>query len=575
MENENNVNSENNVNGTSQEGGSTYHYGRNESPVSREDVSGRTDYSRQTTAGNNTYYGQSGQTNQYQNNEKSGQTNQYQNGGQSGPQNQYYNNTQQTTSNTNPYSQGSVYGQGIYTGNNYATPEPETKKKRKEKKAKKHSSGKAKKVAGFIGAAAAFGIIAGGVMVGVNAAGNKILGKSSSNTQIAAVTTADSGIQSNKTETGSGYADVAEEVMPSIVSITSTSVQTVQSWFQSYEQEVSGSGSGIIIGQTDDEILIATNNHVIEDAEELAVAFNDESVAAATVKGTDSVADLAVVSVKISDLEEDTLNNIKVAALGSSDDLRVGEEVIAIGNALGYGQSLTAGYISAVDREVEVEDNSMKLLQTDAAINPGNSGGALLNTKGEVIGINTVKYVDSTVEGMGYAIPISTAIPIINDLMNQEVIEESEQGYLGIQGKSITDEYAEGFNMPKGVYVVKIVDDSPADECGLKAGDIITSFAGRDVTSMEALQSILTGKKAGAEVEMVVQRNNEKGEYEEVTLTVTLGAKKDMPESSTEESTTESGTAKNDGSNDSSNGDNEQYMTPDEFFEEYGNFFGN
>jgi serine protease Do len=287
------------------------------------------------------------------------------------------------------------------------------------------------------------------------------------------------------------------------------------------------------------------------------------------------VADLAVVSVKISDLEEDTLNNIKVAALGSSDDLRVGEEVIAIGNALGYGQSLTAGYISAVDREVEVEDNSMKLLQTDAAINPGNSGGALLNTKGEVIGINTVKYVDSTVEGMGYAIPISTAIPIINDLMNQEVIEESEQGYLGIQGKAITDEYAEGFNMPKGVYVVKIVDDSPADECGLKAGDIITSFAGRDVTSMEALQSILTGKKAGAEVEMVVQRNNEKGEYEEVTLTVTLGAKKDMPESSTEESTTESGTAKNDDSNSSSNGDNEQYMTPDEFFEEYGNFFGN
>ena len=257
-------------------------------------------------------------------------------------------------------------------------------------------------------------------------------------------------------------------------------------------------------------------------------------------------------------MEADTLSKIKVAALGSSDDLKLGESAIAIGNALGYGQSVTVGHISALNREVDTENNqTMKMLQTDAAINPGNSGGALLNSKGEVIGINTVKYVDSTVEGMGYA------IPIINDLMNQEVIEESEQGYLGIQGNDITDEYAKNFNMPNGVYVSKIVEGSPAEQCGLKAGDIITKFADRDVTSMETLQNILTNKKAGEEVEMIVQRNNEKGEYKEVTLKVTLGAKKDMPEDSKKDATTESTTQQSTQSS--------SEMTPDEFFNEFFN----
>lgn len=523
----------NNGNGEKQEGSSTYHFGRNESPFGREDISGRSD---------------------------------------SGSQNSNYtadSTRNQSQGTGNPYSQGSVYGQGIYTGNDFAGSTPEPEKKKKEKKP---SSGRAKKVGVFIGKAAAFGLIAGGVMVGVSAAGNELLGSNTSNTQIPTVTTADSGIASNKKESDSGYADVAEEVMPSIVSITNTSVQRVRSWFQSYEQEVSGSGSGIIIGQTKDEILIATNNHVIDGAKELTVAFNDKTAVSATVKGTDSVADLAVVAVKVSDLEEDTLSDIKVAALGSSDDLRVGEAVIAIGNALGYGQSLTGGYISALDREVDVEENSMRLLQTDAAINPGNSGGALLNTKGEVIGINTVKYVDNMVEGMGYAIPISTAIPIVNDLMNQEVIEESEQGYLGIQGKDITDEYAQGFNWPNGVYVVKIVEDSPADNCGLKAGDIITKFAGRDVNSMDALQNILTGKKAGEEVEMVVQRNTERGEYEEVTLTVKLGARKDIPDTSKEEQADNAQQKYNDG-NEYYNQQGEE-ISPEEFFEEFGNYFG-
>lgn len=497
---------ENEQNNMNQESGSTYHYGRNESPFGREDVSGRaTD-----------------------------------------------------TQSDNPYSQGSVYGQGIYTGNEFAAQEPP--KKKKEKKAKKPSTGKAKKVALFVASAAAFGLIAGGVMVGVNAVGNKVLGTNTKGTEVATVTTTDSGMKQESTD---GVADVAENVMPSIVSITNTSVQTVRSWFQSYEQEVSGSGSGIIIGQTDDSILIATNNHVIDGAKEITVAFCDETAAEATVKGADSSADLAVLEVSTKNMEKDTLDKIKVAALGSSDDLRVGESAIAIGNALGYGQSVTVGYISALDREVDMEDKSMKLIQTDAAINPGNSGGALLNSNGEVIGINTVKYVDSTVEGMGYAIPISSAIPIINDLMNQEVIEESEQGYLGIQGNDITDEYAQGFNMPKGVYVVKIVDGSPADECGLKAGDIITKFANRDVGSMETLQNILSNKKAGEEIEMVVQRNNEKGEYEEVTLKVTLGAKKDMPETKDDESTQQESS------------ENTQQISPEDFFDDFNEFYHN
>ena len=416
-------------------------------------------------------------------------------------------------------------------------------------------------------------------MVGVDAVGNKVFGKNQiASTEIATVAT-------TSKDTGSSssaeVADVVENVMPSIVSVTNKSVQTVQSWFQSYQTEVTGVGSGIIIGQTDDEVLIVTNNHVIDNANEITITFADDKSVAASVKGVDSVSDLAVVAVKTKDMDKDTLNNIKVAALGSSDDLRVGDSAIAIGNALGYGQSVTVGYISALDREVEAEDAStIKMLQTDAAINPGNSGGALLNEKGEVIGINSAKYVDSTVEGMGYAIPISDAIPIINDLMNQKVIAEDEQGYLGIQGKDITEEYAQGFGMPKGVYVVKILENSPADDCGLKAGDIITSFAGRDISGMENLQSILSGKKAGEEVTMVIERNNEKGEYEEVELKVTLGAKKDMPESvssssnqSTQQSTQEDSQSNGDATTEQNSTENQNI--PKEFRDGLEQFFQN
>lgn len=430
----------------------------------------------------------------------------------------------------NPYQNGNAYGHGIYTGSDYAKASEEPKKKKKTKKAKvkKAKSGKGKKVAGFIASAAAFGIIAGGVMVGVNTLGNKVLGNNNKPVaEVATVQTADTGIKESAAD--DTVADVAEEVMPSIVSITNKSVQVVRSWFQSYEQEVEGAGSGIIIGQTDNEILIATNNHVIDGANELTVTFCDEESVEAEVKDTDEGMDLAVVAVDISNMKSETLNAIKVAALGSSDDLRVGERAIAIGNALGYGQSVTVGYISALDREVDAEGTTHRMIQTDAAINPGNSGGALLNSKGEVIGINSIKYADTQVEGMGYAIPISKAIPIINDMMNKKVIKESEQGYLGIQGNSVTDEYVQGFNMPKGVYVTKLIEDSPADKAGLMSGDIITKFDDREVSTMEELQSILSKREAGEEIQMVVQRNNGKGEYKEVTLTVTLGAKKDMP----------------------------------------------
>ncbi len=535
MEKENNMNQD-----------STYHFGKDEHPFGKDDVSGRTIPDEGKEEFSDTIVEQEMKQSEFEKkNDNKEQSLKFEQNVE------------------NPYQSGNVYGQGIYTGNNFQTNDEILTKNKKKKEKKKKSTGKAKKVVTFVCSAIAFGAIAGGVMVGVNSLGNKVLGNDEK--VVKEITTVSSTDSSKKDVSTNNVADVAQEVMPSIVAITNTSVQTVRSWFQSYEQEVSGSGSGIIIGQTKKEILIATNNHVIDGAKELTVAFFDETAVEATVKGADPASDLAVIAVDISDVEEDTISSVKVAALGSSDELRAGDFAIAIGNALGYGQSVTVGYISALNREVSVENTSMNLLQTDAAINPGNSGGALLNEKGEVIGINTVKFVDSTVEGMGYAIPISKAIPIINDLMNQEVIKESEQGYLGIQGKKITDQYAQDFNMPKGLYVVRILEGSPADGSGLKAGDIIVKFADRDINSMEALQSILSTKKAGQEIEMVVQRNNEKGDYEEVTIKVVLGAKKEMPEQEEEQSTQQTYP--------------EEYYpnegAPEEYYDPFADFFNN
>lgn len=319
---------------------------------------------------------------------------------------------------------------------------------------------------------------------------------------------------------------LVENVMPAIVSIETTITQTQNSfWGGSYSGESSGSGSGIIIGENDTELLVATNNHVIEgDNAKVKVTFCDESTVDATVKGADASSDLAVLAINKNSLTSETKNTIKVATLGDSTKTKVGEVAIAIGNALGIGQSVTVGYISAKDRKVAMEDYSMALLQTDAAINPGNSGGALLNAAGEVIGINSVKYSSEEVEGMGYAIPISDAIPIINELMNREQLDVSEQGYLGIRGQETTDGL---YNMPEGIYVGEVTEDSPAKKAGIVAGDIIVKINDKKITTMESLQDTLTYTKAGTTVSITVMEL-ENGEYIEKTLEVTLGSKSEI-----------------------------------------------
>lgn len=320
--------------------------------------------------------------------------------------------------------------------------------------------------------------------------------------------------------------NVVENVMPSIVAIDTTITENVSDmWGRNYQEESSGSGSGIIIGENKNQLLIVTNNHVIEgDNASVTVTFLDESTATATVKGADSSSDLAVLAVDKNALKNETKSSIKIATLGDSDKTKVGDSAIAIGNALGYGQSVTVGYVSAKDREVAMEDSSMKLLQTDAAINPGNSGGALLNAAGEVIGINSVKYSSEEVEGMGYAIPITTAIPIINDLMNREQLDVSEQGYLGIRGQDVTKDNGSVYNMPEGIYVGEVTKGSPAEDAGIVVGMIITKVNDKSVTTMEQLQETLTYTKAGTTVSLTVQEL-ENGEYTEKVLEVTLGSK--------------------------------------------------
>ena len=295
-------------------------------------------------------------------------------------------------------------------------------------------------------------------------------------------------------------------------------------------QETPSEGSGIIIAQTDEEIFVATNNHVVADSSQLTVNFIDDQQVTAEIKGTDASTDLAVVSVKVKDIPSDTMDKIKVATLGSSESIKVGQSVVAIGNALGYGQSVTTGVVSAVNREVTVQDPTTgatitnDLIQTDAAINPGNSGGALLNMSGEVVGINSVKYSDTQVEGMGYSIPISAAEPIINDLISKEVVDESNSSYLGVSGQDVTSELSDSFGMPEGVYITMVAENSAAEQAGIRKGDVLTSFAGRKVTSMEGLSDVMQYYAAGTEVEVVLQ-TNQNGEWVENTVTVKLGKK--------------------------------------------------
>lgn len=417
------------------------------------------------------------------------------------------------------------------------TPEPQ--KPKKQKKPHNFAKGIGKAVAfGLV-----FGLVAGGTFQGVNFAANKAFG-----TQTAQVqenqdaaeqeestptigSTADSKpaiSQATTTATGDGtytVSEIAQMCMPSVVAITNKGVTEVQSWFGTMQQESESAGSGIVVGQNEEELLIATNNHVVSGAEQLSVCFNDDvdQVYEAHTKGTDTSNDLAIVAIKLSDIPEDVLSTIKIAELGNSDELTVGEQVVAIGNALGYGQSVTSGYISALNREVQMDNMAASLIQTDAAINPGNSGGALFNMKGQVVGINSAKLAETKVEGMGYAIPISTAIPILNELENRvtrEKVDASEEGYLGISCQDVSTD-AQAYGIPAGVYVAEATDGGAAQKAGIRQGDIITKFDGQTVTSVSEIKSLLQYYKAGETVDVVVERMSNDG-YAEVTLSVTL-----------------------------------------------------
>lgn len=420
-----------------------------------------------------------------------------------------------------------------------------------------------KKAGATIALAVIFGLVAAVVFQAANFAADRFLNTGKSSVQIKTTdsvdlqetasddSTADKVLSDSENGT---VAAVAQASMPSVVAITTVSVQEIPSFFgySSRQYKSASTGSGIIVGDNDDELLIATNNHVVDGATTLSVCFigddvanaetetvnagdngdlNVEDAVSAKIKGTDADNDLAVVAVKKSDIPEDTLNQIKIAQIGSSDDLAVGQQVVAIGNALGYGQSVTSGWISALNRTISTDDgtNSTGLIQTDAAINPGNSGGALLNMKGELIGINSAKYADSAVEGMGYAIPISKAKPILEELMNRETrekVDSSKKGYLGVSLANLTTEAIEMYNMPTGAFVRSVEDDSPAQVAGICKGDIIVKFDGQKVSDGDDLLDKLQYYKSGEKIEAVIARATN-GEYEENTIELTLGTRPD------------------------------------------------
>jgi len=373
-----------------------------------------------------------------------------------------------------------------------------------------------------------FGLVGGITFQATNYMTGQLLGTNAAEESSAEKTqsVSNAALTQTSSTTVSDVSGVVEAVMPSVVSITNMSVQQVQSFFGGVsEQQVESSGSGIIISENDSELLIVTNNHVVQGYESLTVTFSNETSVEATVKGTNSSKDIAVVAVQLSDIDAETKEAIKIATLGDSDALQVGEPAIAIGNALGYGQSVTTGVISATNRDIEMEGFDSILIQTDAAINPGNSGGALLNSNGEVIGINTVKVSDSQVEGMGYAIPVSDISDIITDLMNQETkskVAEADKGYLGIRGVDVTSESASMYSMPQGVYISEAIQGGGAAQAGLQKGYIITAINGQNISSMNELQAQLDYYAAGEKVELTVQVPEQNGEYNEKNIEVSL-----------------------------------------------------
>lgn len=460
----------------------------------------------------------------------------------------------------------------------------ETGQESEKKKRRKKSGGR--KLASTISLAVVFGLVAGVVFQGVNFFAAQYMGTTTADAepqietaQLAVSASSDDAAsegtdssengtadaaQSVSTQTGS-VSDVAKAAMPTVVAITSVSIQEIPNYFRAFgfgygdtqQYSSEGSGSGIIVGENDDELLIATNNHVVDGATTLSVCFagndvvnaeaetvnmssesdsdgdvNVEDAVSAKIKGTDETNDLAVVAVQKSDIPEDTLSQIKIAQLGDSDSVEVGEQVVAIGNALGYGQSVTSGWISALNRSISTSDGTTSdgLIQTDAAINPGNSGGALLNMQGEVVGINSAKYADSAVEGMGYAIPISKAQPILENLMNRQtrdkVEDDSKAAYLGVTSADLSMEAIQMYDMPEGAFVIRVDKDSAAGEAGIQKGDIIVSFDGQTVSGREDLENKLAYYEAGESVDVVVSRADN-GEYVQKTISVTLGNRSD------------------------------------------------
>lgn len=440
--------------------------------------------------------------------------------------NQYsYYNPNETEGNT---SNGTTFY------NNGQGDDGKTPKKKKEHK-------KMPKAVAVTGLALMFGVVSSATFLTTNYVGTKVLKlgttqKSTSTTSTSAVTSNASLTKTSSVVT-SDVSSVVENIMPSIVSITNMSVQEVQNYFGgTSKQESESAGTGIIISQNDSELLVVTNNHVVAGSDTLTVNFADGNSVEANIKGTDSEYDVAVVAVPLDSISEDTKKAISVATLGDSTELKVGEPAIAIGNALGYGQSVTTGVISALNRSVsetdqttgETTESSVKLIQTDAAINPGNSGGALVNASGEVIGINSSKLVGDSVEGVGYAIPISDVSDLIENLMNQETktkVAEADQGAIGIKGMSVSTEYSQQLNMPEGVYVSEVTKGGGAEKAGMTRGCIITGINGTTVSSMDDLQEQLQYYAKGDEVELTIQVPQSNGEYQEQSVTVILGAK--------------------------------------------------
>lgn len=416
------------------------------------------------------------------------------------------------------------------TYQNYSQPEHPGRDKKSKKKMPRAIA--------IIGLALLFGVVSSATFLTSNIVGSKILGldtSSSGKGEARTATPVTNSLSKSTSAVTSDVSTIVESVMPSVVSITNLSIQQVQSFFGGvFQQEMQSAGTGIIISQTDDELLIVTNYHVIQNCENLTVTFADETSVEANVKGSNPSYDVAVIAVPKNQISKDTMDQIAVATLGDSTQLKVGEPAIAIGNALGYGQSVTTGVISAVDREVNTSDetsgqqigSAVKMIQTDAAINEGNSGGALINLQGEVIGINSSKLAGTKIEGMGYAIPISDVSDIIDGLMNQKTkykVAEGSQGYIGIAGFDVASESAQKFHMPVGVYIDEVIKGGGAEQAGITKGNIITAINGSGVDSMSALQKELTYYAVGEKVTLTVQIPENNGEYTEKEIEVTLG----------------------------------------------------